>query len=225
MKQVFVLQNQLKQFLTKSGEWSDGRDANSLYRSEHKDEAINQQFEVSSKDYTLRISLLKCTLNDRRNPIIPEEHLPEPMAMPDVEAEEAGTDEAPQTDASEAVEQTEASNQEQVQEQAQAEPETEIQIDASEFESVARDLFGLDAEPDTQPIATEAPEVAPVADLFAAVEASAASEAATPAANDEAVTDTLETAAEPSASIQEQPSQAEVGEEAAPSGESDNRLF
>ena len=84
MKQVFVLQNQDKQFLTKSGEWCDGRDANTLYRTEHKDEAINQQFEVSSKDYTLRISLLSCALNERRHPVIAEEHLPEPMAMPEV---------------------------------------------------------------------------------------------------------------------------------------------
>jgi hypothetical protein len=141
MKQVFVLQNQFKQLLTKSGEWSDGRDANSLYRTEHKDEAINQQFEVSSKDYTLRISLLECALNDRRNPVIPEEHLPAPMAMP--EAEEAGSDETPEALTSDvAVEQTETATQEQV--------PTEIHIDATEFEAVARDLFAAnDAAADT----------------------------------------------------------------------------
>ena len=88
MKQVFILQNQHKQFLTKQGEWTDGRDGNSLYRTEHKDEAINQQFEASSKDYTLRLSLIQCNLNERGVPIVPVDNLSDAMGMPDVVAAE-----------------------------------------------------------------------------------------------------------------------------------------
>lgn len=86
MKQVFILQNQHKQFLTKQGEWTDGRDGNTLYRTEHKDEAINQQFEASSKDYTLRLTLIECSLNERGVPIIPVDNLSDAMGMPEVVA-------------------------------------------------------------------------------------------------------------------------------------------
>ncbi len=82
MKQVFVLQNQDKQFLNKQGEWCDGREARTLYNTEFKDEAINQQFEVSSKDYTLRVTLLRCKLDERRIPQIPDDNLPDAMEMP-----------------------------------------------------------------------------------------------------------------------------------------------
>jgi hypothetical protein len=82
MKQVFVLQNQHNQFLNKQGEWCDGREAKTLYNTEFKDEAINQQFEVSSKDYTLRVTLLRCKLDERRIPQIPSDNLPDAMEMP-----------------------------------------------------------------------------------------------------------------------------------------------
>lgn len=89
MKQVFVLQNQNKQFLNKQGEWCDGREAKTLYNTEFKDEAINQQFEVSSKDYTLRVTLLRCKLDERRIPQIPSDNLPDAMEMPMEPASEA----------------------------------------------------------------------------------------------------------------------------------------
>ena len=76
MKKVFILQNQQQAFLNKHNEWIDGREPNLLYRTPHKDEAINQMFEVSSKDYTLRVHLLECPLSDRNQPLIDEEHLP-----------------------------------------------------------------------------------------------------------------------------------------------------
>lgn len=87
MARVFVLQNQHKQFLSKQGQWTDGRDVGCLYRTEHKDEAINQVFEVSSKDYTLRVTSLVCELNERGQPLLAPEHLP-PVAL----EEEANAD-------------------------------------------------------------------------------------------------------------------------------------
>jgi hypothetical protein len=75
MTTVFVLQNQHKQFLNKQKVWVDGRDASTLFRTEHQDEAINQVFEVSSKDYTLRVTARRCTLNERGVPQIAAEFL------------------------------------------------------------------------------------------------------------------------------------------------------
>jgi hypothetical protein len=93
MKQVFVLQNQHNQFLNKQGEWCDGREAKTLYNTEFKDEAINQQFEVSSKDYTLRVTLLRCKLDERRIPQIPSDNLPDAMEMPIEPASDAADEE------------------------------------------------------------------------------------------------------------------------------------
>ncbi len=76
MSTVFVLQNQLKHFLSKQKVWVSGRDARVIFTTPHKDEAINQMFEVSSKDYTQRLAILSCELNEKRLPIIEDEDLP-----------------------------------------------------------------------------------------------------------------------------------------------------
>lgn len=76
MKKVFILQNQNKEFLSKRNEWVDGRDANALYKTPHKDEAINQKVEASAKDYTQRVCILDCQLNDKKLPVIAPEDLP-----------------------------------------------------------------------------------------------------------------------------------------------------
>ncbi len=77
MSHVYVLTNQHKQFLSKSNEWIDGRDANRLFRSEYKDVAINQMFEANTRDVSLRIELLQCELNAKGQPQVPEEALGE----------------------------------------------------------------------------------------------------------------------------------------------------
>lgn len=76
MTTVFLLQNQSKLLLNKQGEWVDGREANSLYRSVHRDEALNHMVEVNARDYTLRIKVLECQLNERGVPQLPKEELP-----------------------------------------------------------------------------------------------------------------------------------------------------
>ncbi|WP_157533538.1 hypothetical protein [Microbulbifer variabilis] len=75
MSHVYVLANQHQQFLSKSGEWLDGREPNKLFRSEHKDVAINQMFEANTRDVSLRIELLQCELNNKGQPLVPEEAL------------------------------------------------------------------------------------------------------------------------------------------------------
>lgn len=79
MSEIFILQNQAKLFLGKQNQWLDGRDLGSLYKTEHKDEAVNQVFEASSKDYTQRIKIIQCTANEKGLPIIDPEIMPEPI--------------------------------------------------------------------------------------------------------------------------------------------------
>lgn len=79
MTQTFILQNQLKLFYGKSKEWVDGYDANALFKTPYKDEAINQMVEISSKDYTQRVKVLTCSLDDKGLPVIDGELMPAPL--------------------------------------------------------------------------------------------------------------------------------------------------
>ena len=76
MATVFLLQNQHKSLFNKQGEWCDGREAASLYRTVHRDEALNQMIETNARDYTLRIKILECETNDRGLPLLKDEDLP-----------------------------------------------------------------------------------------------------------------------------------------------------
>lgn len=95
MKTVFLLQNQHKQLLNKQGEWVDGREANSLYRSVHHDEALNQMIEVNARDYLLRLKILECEINDRGLPLLKDEDLP-PLTHPGVLSDEPAQDQPQQ---------------------------------------------------------------------------------------------------------------------------------
>ncbi|GAB1260903.1 hypothetical protein [Aurantivibrio plasticivorans] len=83
MTQVFILQNQDKLFLNKKNEWTDGRDLGSLYKTPHKDEAVNQIFEVSSKDYNQRIQMVSCEVSDKGLPQIDPDIMPPPLPKED----------------------------------------------------------------------------------------------------------------------------------------------
>ncbi|MGH1438921.1 MAG: hypothetical protein ACRBBR_02320 [Cellvibrionaceae bacterium] len=88
---MFILQNQDGYFLSKSGDWVDGREPNTLFRTTHKDEALNQLFESNSKDYSLRITIFDCEASSKKQPIIPEDQLPPPK-LDTVETEEENND-------------------------------------------------------------------------------------------------------------------------------------
>lgn len=79
MSEIFILQNQINLFLGKQNNWLDGRDLNALYKTVHKDEAINQMVEASSKDYTQRVKIISCAPNEKGLPLIDPEILPEPL--------------------------------------------------------------------------------------------------------------------------------------------------
>ncbi len=70
MTSVFVVKNHLGLYLSKQQEWVDGSDNHALYRTVHKDEAINTVFEVSSRDIYLRAETLACECDDKGNPVI-----------------------------------------------------------------------------------------------------------------------------------------------------------
>lgn len=95
MSHVFVLTNQHQQFLSKSNEWIDGREANRLFRSEHKDVAINQMFEANTRDVSLRIELLECELSSKGQPQVPEAALGEPQLQGEPEIEPGAPEEMP----------------------------------------------------------------------------------------------------------------------------------
>lgn len=79
MSELFILQNQDKLFLGRQNNWLDGCDLAALYKTAHKDEAINQMVEASSKDYKQRIKMLSCTANEKGLPLIDPELMPEPL--------------------------------------------------------------------------------------------------------------------------------------------------
>jgi len=72
---VFILQNQHQQYLEKSLEWDNGADANQLFKTPHKDVALNQLMELNSKDIELRATVISCELNSAGNPVLPTQSI------------------------------------------------------------------------------------------------------------------------------------------------------
>ncbi|MEM1404476.1 MAG: hypothetical protein AAGG55_14155 [Pseudomonadota bacterium] len=78
---IFVIRNQLGQFWTRAGDWVDGREPQRVMKIKHKDEAVNQLVELSSKDIDLRGEIVAADLNDKGEPQIEEsEHLTPTLA-------------------------------------------------------------------------------------------------------------------------------------------------
>lgn len=75
MPHTYVLTNQNNLFLSKQDEWIDGYERAKLFRTEHKDIAINQMFEANTRDVDQRIQLLQCELDQKGLPRIPEDAL------------------------------------------------------------------------------------------------------------------------------------------------------
>lgn len=88
MNQIYLLQNQHKLFLSKQSEWVDGRELGSLFKTRHKDEALNYLFEVNAKDYSQRIHLLACDIKANGFPLIKPEDMPPPLEKPAAEMHE-----------------------------------------------------------------------------------------------------------------------------------------
>jgi dissimilatory sulfite reductase (desulfoviridin) alpha/beta subunit len=82
MSELFILQNQDNLFLGKQNNWLDGRDPGALFKTIHKDEAINQMFEASSRDYKQRIKVIGCPANEKGFPTIDPAIMPTPLPKP-----------------------------------------------------------------------------------------------------------------------------------------------
>lgn len=90
MTELYILRNQHGYFLGKQKDWLDGRDRGALYKTPHKDEAINLKVEVSAKDFEQRIRILPCQADDRGLPVLAVDDMPAPRAK----VKPARTDEA-----------------------------------------------------------------------------------------------------------------------------------
>ncbi len=65
MKHVFLLQNQYKAYLGKSGNWISEGDSKTLFRTKYKDEVINQKVEIAVKHPDLRIEAVSIAVDEK----------------------------------------------------------------------------------------------------------------------------------------------------------------
>ncbi|MGK0442001.1 MAG: hypothetical protein ACJA0N_001808 [Pseudohongiellaceae bacterium] len=106
MSEVYVVKNQDGYFASKKKEWLDGRDPKALFRSPHKDEAINMVFELSSKDIHVRAVTELVELNDKKFPIV---EVTVPLVEVEPEETEELTEHAPILDDEPIAEESESS--------------------------------------------------------------------------------------------------------------------
>ncbi len=90
MSTLYVLQNQHGHFLKKVAadkhkEWGDGQEPQALFRTIHRDEALNMLVETNSQAIDLRITIKEYPANAKRHPVIPAEDLPAPLPKEDQE--------------------------------------------------------------------------------------------------------------------------------------------
>ena len=67
---VFMIKNQAGHFLSKQNEWVDTAQPSALYRTVHRDEAVNTVFEVSAKDIYLRAEVIACRVDEKGQPLL-----------------------------------------------------------------------------------------------------------------------------------------------------------
>lgn len=93
MVTAYVVRNQLGQYLTKKGEWCSGKDASPIFWKQHFDEALNQLFEINTKDIELRGSVVEVDIEEKK-PVL-SEFGPDPVQQ-DLENSNKETAEIPQ---------------------------------------------------------------------------------------------------------------------------------
>lgn len=70
MNNLFVIRNQHGLYISKKKEWLDGREPRLLFRSQHRDEAVNLVFELSSRDISLRAEVVRVELASNKHPVV-----------------------------------------------------------------------------------------------------------------------------------------------------------
>ena len=70
MKDIFVICNQHGQFLGKQSQWLDESEPSAVWRSPHRDVALNHMIEANARDIEQRLVLLQCPLNEKDIPLL-----------------------------------------------------------------------------------------------------------------------------------------------------------
>jgi len=96
LKRLFVIRNQNQHYLGRHHDWLDGSHRPALFRTEHRDVAVNELFEVNVKDFALRGEIIACEADDKGYPVV-EVLNPSPDAPP-VMDDLLPADEAPAAD-------------------------------------------------------------------------------------------------------------------------------
>lgn len=99
MTDVFVVRNQHGHYWGKAKLWVDGYEPRAVMRTQHRDEAINTLFELSSKDIDLRGEVIAAQVTERGDPIIEPSATPLPQSPDDQDGETALAESAATTDA------------------------------------------------------------------------------------------------------------------------------
>jgi hypothetical protein len=70
MKEVFVICNHDGLFLGKQGQWLDESEPALVYRTPHRDIALNHLIEVNARDIEQRLVMMQCPLNEKDVPLL-----------------------------------------------------------------------------------------------------------------------------------------------------------
>ena len=83
MKTVFVIRNQNGHYLGRHSEWLDGSHVPGLFRTEHRDVAVNELVEVNLRDFDLRGEIVGCEVAENGYPVV---EVTNPIVDPPAEA-------------------------------------------------------------------------------------------------------------------------------------------
>ena len=96
MSDIYILQSQNNLYLSKSGDWVSGDDSKILFRTQYKDEAINQKVELTVKQPELRVHIAMAQLSDNGKLILQKEQ--EAVTLQGASTQDAQTVETGTTD-------------------------------------------------------------------------------------------------------------------------------
>jgi hypothetical protein len=68
MSKVFIIKNQDNHYLDKHDEWVDGSEAAQVFRSPHRDIALNKLIDQNIRDVSIRGELIQCELDSHNQP-------------------------------------------------------------------------------------------------------------------------------------------------------------
>lgn len=67
---MFVIKNNSGHYLSKSNDWVDGSNGAEIFRSPHKDIALNTVFDQTSKHIELRAKVVEVEIDEKGLPIV-----------------------------------------------------------------------------------------------------------------------------------------------------------